>query len=61
MIFARKKKQVCMRCQRRRVPAVVAPLGEGTLILCERCRDELRKETEAVAASLGVKLELAEQ
>jgi hypothetical protein len=56
-----KKKQVCMKCGRRRRPAVVAPFGGGTLVLCEPCRDELRDETAAVAESLGVELELAEQ
>lgn len=61
MIFSKKRKQICMRCGRRRHPAVVAPLGGGTLILCEPCRDTLRKETEAAATAVGVKLELAEQ
>jgi hypothetical protein len=51
-------KQLCMQCGRRRRPAVVAPFGGGQLVLCERCRDELRKQTEEVARSLGVELEL---
>jgi hypothetical protein len=61
MFFSRKRKQLCIRCGRRRHPAVVAPLAGGTLILCERCRDELRKITETAADELGVTLELAEE
>jgi hypothetical protein len=54
----KKRKLVCTRCKTRRRPAVVAPLGGGTLVLCGPCRDELREDAVETALALGVKLEL---